>query len=336
MRALRLIGAIALMFMVAGACDRRPAPPPPAPAANDGAAHASAKDGDVAPVGVEFSNADLGVAPGVVLHVRQLRGQLRPRARGRPLVFDDQRSFIVHVDDGEVALTPESLSRLLNDRVFAYDGAPISNVEIAIEGGRLKQKGKLHKGVVVPFSTESEISVTADGRVRLHPLKIKAIGLPIKGFMKLLHLELDDLVNTEEAPAVRIEDNDFILDTSRLLDAPRMEGRLTAVRIESNRIVEVFGRGAQPLSPPADSASRNYLYFHGGTLRFGKLTMHDTDMQLIDADPSDPFDFVPQKYVRQLTAGYTKNMASGALRVYMPDFGEAGGVDLRPSKRSKH
>jgi hypothetical protein len=153
--------------------------------------------------------------------------------------------------------------------------------------------------------------------------------------MKLLHLELDGLVNTDEAPAVRIEDNDFILDTSRLLDAPRLEGRVTAVRLEANRLVEVFGRGLMPLSPPADGASRNYLYFRGGTLRFGKLTMHDTDMQLIDADPTDPFDFVPPQYVKQLTAGYTKNMASGALRVYMPDFAEAGSAALRPTKRSR-
>ena len=54
-------------------------------------------------------------------------------------------------------------------------------------------------------------------------------------------------------------------------------------------------------------------------------------MRLIDADPSDPFDFSPREYVKQLVAGYSKNAADGSLRVYMPDYNEASRADLRPS-----
>ena len=53
--------------------------------------------------------------------------------------------------------------------------------------------------------------------------------------------------------------------------------------------------------------SRNYVYFAGGTIRFGKLTMADADLQLIDTDPRDPFDFFPAEYQRQLVAGYSRN-----------------------------
>jgi hypothetical protein len=45
--------------------------------------------------------------------------------------------------------------------------------------------------------------------------------------------------------------------------------------------------------PRPTVAARNYMYYRGGTLRFGRLTMSDTDMQLIDADPTDPLDFSP-------------------------------------------
>ena len=55
-------------------------------------------------------------------------------------------------------------------------------------------------------------------------------------------------------------------------------------------------------------------------MRFGRLTMTDTDMRLIDADPSDPFDFFPDHYNDQLVAGYSKTTASGGLLVYMPDY----------------
>lgn len=64
------------------------------------------------------------------------------------------------------------------------------------------------------------------------------------------------------------------------------------------------------------------MHCRGGTLRFGKLTMSDSDMELIDADPSDPFDFFPARYIEQLTARYSKNTSSGGLTVHMPDFDE--------------
>jgi len=66
----------------------------------------------------------------------------------------------------------------------------------------------------------------------------------------------------------------------------------------------------------------NYMWYRGGVLKFGKLTMNDTDMQLIDADPTDPFDFFPDHYKDQLVAGYSKTTATGGLLVYMPDYGK--------------
>ena len=49
-----------------------------------------------------------------------------------------------------------------------------------------------------------------------------------------------------------------------------------------------------------------------------------------DADPRDPFDFYAAQYVKQLVAGYSKNTPQGGLRVYMPDYNEASGTDLKP------
>jgi len=50
------------------------------------------------------------------------------------------------------------------------------------------------------------------------------------------------------------------------------------------------------------------MYFRGGRLRFGKLTMQDTDLMLVDAAPADPFRFNLAEYARQLVAGYSKTL----------------------------
>jgi hypothetical protein len=43
-------------------------------------------------------------------------------------------------------------------------------------------------------------------------------------------------------------------------------------------------------------------------------------MQLIDANPRDPFDFAPAHYEAQLVAGYSRNTPRKGLQVFMPDY----------------
>jgi hypothetical protein len=62
------------------------------------------------------------------------------------------------------------------------------------------------------------------------------------------------------------------------------------------------------------------MAFRGGVIRFGKLTMQDADVQLIDLDPRDPFDFYLDHYADQLAAGYQKMTTSFAIRAYMKDY----------------
>jgi len=104
-----------------------------------------------------------------------------------------------------------------------------------------------------------------------------------------------------------------------------MRGRITAIRVQGDEIVQIFGSGQAGLAAAARHS--NYIAYHGGVVRFGRLTMTDADMRLIDADPSDPFDFFPDHYSEQLVAGYSKTTASGGLRVYMPDYGK---ISKRP------
>jgi hypothetical protein len=319
---------IALALLAAG-CTREPrARAEPAPALPP-VATTGTTDKHV-PVNVTFDNVHLRVGYGAVLEVRHLEGALLSTDAERPPIFDDQRSFTLRVDTGRIAMTPGSLTALLNGHVLAFEGSPLSDVEVSIEGSHLKQSGTLHKGVPIPFSMLAELSATSDGRVRLHPIKVKAAGIPSGGLMKAFGVELDDLVKSNRAHGIEIVDDDLLLSPDRLLPAPALKGQLTGIRIEGDRIVQEFGHPASGVTKKGEPG--NYMRYRGGTLRFGKLTMSDTDMQLIDADPRDPFDFSPAQYVRQLVAGYSKNTPEGGLRVYMPDFNEASKANLKPGR----
>ena len=134
--------------------------------------------------------------------------------------------------------------------------------------------------------------------------------------MHLFGLELDTLVHANPGGGIRIEHNDLLLDPSRLLPAPVTTGHLVRAEVRNNRLVQIFGRGAA--ARPAGGG--NYIWFRGGTIRFGRLTMSDADLELIDAQPADPFDFYSAQYNAQLVAGYSKNTPQHGLRTYMPDY----------------
>jgi hypothetical protein len=275
-------------------------------------------------VQIEMKNVHLHPAEGIVLDIAYLRGTMVSRKAGTPPVFDNQQSYVLRVRRAQVALDVISLQNLLNQQVFAYEGAPVKNLTVTTDRGQLAMKGKLHKGVDVPFSVKASVSTTPDGRMRLHSESMKAVGIPAKGLLEFFGLKLDDMMNVKARKGIEIQDDDIVISAGQVLPPPEIAGRLVRATVEGNRIVQVFNDGAaapENLKRPSPAA-RNYVYFGGGDIRFGKLTMHDADLQLIDSDPKDPFDFYPARYNAQLVAGYSKNTPQKGLETYMPDYND--------------
>ena len=278
-------------------------------------------------ISVDMRNVDLHMTGNVTLHVRTLRGRFVPNRAGGVANLDDSASYVVAVDAGETAIDAASLNAIMNERVFApgpvHGEPPVEHLVLKVEDGMVKQKGKLDKKIDIPFSVKAVVEPTPDGKIRVHSKSIKSVGLPVKGLMKILGLEMDDMLKVEPGRGVTVDDNDFIIDPQTMLPPPHLQGRVTAVRIEGDEIVQVFGAG------PAPGRGRNHIYWRGGSLSFGKLTMRDADLELIDQDPSDPFDFSVDHYNDMLVAGYSKNTPQLGLKTYMPDYD-----DLKAGRRA--
>lgn len=280
------------------------------------------------PVEVQMRNVNLHLDRSVVLEIRSLRGQMVPTSRIKPVTLDDANSFGMRIDTAEIAFSAKNLSDLLNKYVFAYPGAPLKVIVITVEGGRLKQKGVMHKGVDVPFEVEGTLDVTDDGQIRFHAQRVSSAHIPFKGLLHLFGEDLSKVINLKRDRGVTFEGDDILLNPGRMLPPPRIEGRITAVRMEGDRIVQTFrSRDTNALVPPYKA--QNYIYHRGGVLRFGKLTMTDADLEIVDQSPRTPFDFSLPDYSRQLVAGYSKNTPTHGLIVFMPDFSTLSGSNNR-------
>jgi hypothetical protein len=256
-------------------------------------------------------------------------------------VFDDKTSFEVQVANGTVSIAPDALATVLNEYVFARNDAPMKDISIKIKGDRLVIKGKLHSKGDLPFETGGELGLNADGRLRLHSEKVKALHVPVKKVMSLMGIELSNVINTSKIPGMDTRQERSASRSGQAVAAsphPR-KNHLRAARKERDHRGVRRGRklsstadraratAQQPPTGPSATArpgsagsplwtpvarrtmarAGNYMVFRGNRVRFGKLTMENTDLTVIDLDPGDPLDWDQDSYQDQLVAGYSKS-----------------------------
>jgi hypothetical protein len=266
-------------------------------------------------VGIDMRNVHLHVSDDAALDVTWIHGRLHSTSADRPPVFDDQSSFTMEIDDAEVALDAASLTALVN-RAFAFKGSNLSDLRVSFDGSNIVQRGKLSKGITMPFTVTASVTATPEGQLVVHPVKVKAAGIPATKLMGLFGVELQDLIKARPEAGISLHDNDMIIDPAKLLPPPATRGRIVKAFVRGDRLVQIFGKG----TAQRPKSGGNYVWFRGGAIRFGRLTMSNADLKLVDMDPKDPFGFYSAKYNQQLVAGYSKSTPDGALRTYMPDY----------------
>lgn len=271
-------------------------------------------------VKTEMHNVLFHLTDKVAAKLETLSGELWPVGKNEMPIIDDKTSFEVRVTSGKVSITPEGLSSILNDYVFAKKDAPLKDLTVSIDKGQLVIKGKLHSKGDIPFETKGTLSVTPDGRLRVRTDKVKALHVPVKGMMGVFGIELADVVNTSKIDGLDTDKNDLVMDLGMLLPPPHIKGKISAVRVEKNAIVTIFGNGERTASLSKEKG--NYMYFQGNSVRFGKLVMENTDLTVLDVDASDVLDWSQDHYQNQLVAGYSKITPNFGLRAYVKDYGK--------------
>ena len=312
------------------ACSKGSAPPNPV---NPGTPAASAAPGAVnAPastptteaamagsraVKTEMRNVNFHLTNEAAAHLETLSGELVPVGKYAMPVFDDKASFEVRVVNGTISISPQALTSIMNNYVFAKADSPLKDLSVSIDNNQLIIKGKLaSKGI--PFETAGTLSATSDGRIRVHTDKVKALHVSVKGMMGLFGIDLANVVNTSKIDGMDTDKNDLLMDLGKLLPPPHIQGKLVDVKVANNSIITVFGDGGKSVRTSEEKG--NYMAFRGNKVEFGKMVMDDTDLVVVDMDPGDPLDWNQSHYKDQLVAGYSKITPSFGLRAYVKDY----------------
>ncbi len=222
------------------------------------------------PTDVYAHNLMLRTGPNFRVYVRWLRGAFVQTKKNETPSFDNPDSFFLDIHDGVLRANIGDIAHYLN--AGGLGNSPLKNVTLWGAGPEINLKGTLHKIVPLPVQITGKLAVAPGNRIRLHVTKIDVLKIPFKALLGVLHVTVADLVSSSNIPGLQISGNDILLDTQTLLPPPHIRGELTMVHIVNPDLEEVFG------STEADLARveqwRNFLRLKGGSLDFGKLTMH--------------------------------------------------------------
>ena len=187
------------------------------------------------------------------------------------------------------------------------------------------QSGVMHKGVDLKFEITSSLSLTDSGFIRLHPTKVRVLGVNGESLLHALGMKLDNLLDLSGSERGTREgrrdlprpDRRFCRRRRSRADSRRCASKATHWCRSSRKLPDdsLFTGYAR-----ADSAAPNYLFFRGGRLRFGRLEMRDTQLQILDLDPSDPFDLYPGGVQQAAGGGVLAQSAESVAAGVLPGF----------------
>jgi hypothetical protein len=162
------------------------------------------------------------------------------------------------------------------------------------------------------------IAVAPANRIQLHVTRLSVLKMPVKALLGEFHLSLSSLFSPGNISGIEVSGNDIFFDPVKLLPPPHIRGELTGVRIVNPDVEETYGNAQEDVTRVAQW--RNFLQLRGGTIDFGKLTMHHVDLIMVDLSNDAWFDLDLTHYQEQLVNGYTRMTPEAGLQIFMPDL----------------
>jgi hypothetical protein len=269
-----------------------------------------------------MQNVNMHVEPGIVLGIKRLKGTVLSTKKGDPPALNEKTSMLIDIESADITIDTVSLTNMLNRHVFGYPNAPLRNLHVSIDGDEMVQTGSMKKGVWLKFRIRASMSLTPQGEIRVHPNAVSVLGIGVKKLSQQLG-GMSKLIKLEPGHGARLDGDDFILSPTEMLPPPKIRGRLSSIRLYPGGVRQTFGSSDAVASKPdmrEGSSAKNFMYFHGGVLQFGKLTMSGTDLEILDGDESNPFDYSLDKYQDHLVAGHSNTTDVDGLIVVMPDL----------------
>jgi hypothetical protein len=185
---------------------------------------------------VHIASGDIRLSSGTVLHLDQFDATSVPH-------LDQQgcKHNTIQIHSGRLSLTDAGLTQLINHGLEKKGDK--KRIKVTADNGKLKFEGSKAKGMSMTF--EAKPTALGDGRIALVATDVKVEHLPVKGLLNTFGLNMDDLMHPKDR-ALSVEKDNIIVDLRYVSKETPLEGHVTSVVVQGQRITVTFGNPGQP------------------------------------------------------------------------------------------
>lgn len=279
-----------------------------------------------------LKNLNFRLTDEIDLKVYHLIGEAIPKKPYALVNFDDVNQFVIDILEADVFLETRILEHIFNNIVFNYAGSPLKNLKmkfIQVDGQkerRLLLSGDMKLVMWIGFEMTGKMTLDKDNVLFvIEAEKIKSLGNPMtKTLLDIVGLNLEKLLPVPSGRGITMKGNQIIVEPFTIFPPPQIGGYISEMELLENGIRLKFDNEFKVKFPDLPEPKvKNYLFLYQGDVKFGKLRMVDTRLQMIDLDPKDDFDFYLKKYFVPLVKGYSKIKSDASVVAYIPDFNDA-------------
>jgi hypothetical protein len=305
---------MALLSLLASGCGQTPTAPP-----TDKGDKITMKIPAGRVTGFYTKNVIYRVDEDITIGMPNLNADIQVYEPNQPFIPANRDDYVVRVHTGDFVIDQDAMAQIFNKYELTYPGCPLSDLSIEAKQGKLKMSGTLRKGIPLPFEMEGALRPNGKGQIVLTPESVKSAGIPVKGLMNIIGLEVANLMNSRPNGGMKIDGNDIVIYPDKLLPAPAVIGFVSGVRVEPGKVIMVFDDQVRRDVPPLPEPwAQNWILMHGGNVLINNNLAIDAIMHMIDSNPKDPMHYYMPLYREQLEAGFTVATKNSTI-AYIPD-----------------
>lgn len=264
----------------------------------------------------------------ICVNTNQLTAQAVPLDGKSAVNFDDLSGFMVNVRNATVQISPRTLQGMFNESVFNYPGSNLRDLSVGIEQAgeqnRVKLAGSLkYLFLWIPFEMDTNLSVDPKSNtlvIAVNTLEVFGV-IPATWLIEFKPFNLEKLLTLPPNKHMIIRRNLMMVKPFGLFPPPRVNGKISDISVTPKLISLSFAGTNHNFQPMPDASAKNYIYLENGSTRFGRLGMINTQIQVIDQNPGNLFQFSLLNYQDYLPESKVQLQPNGSVKLTMADHG---------------
>lgn len=265
----------------------------------------------------------------IILLLKNLQAEIIPVEPLRVVNLDDVNAFKIQVIKADVTIESSTLKVIMRDNIFNYPDSPLKLKELEFpekNADKIKLTGTLKFFIWLDFELNGKISLDdKKEKIVITAEEIHALGNSYaKSLLGAVGLNLEKLLPIPDGRGLTIKNNQIFVEPFAIFPPPKLGGTVSNLEVRDYKLSLSLDNGKSLVVPTMPNPnSKNFLYFFTGDLKFAKLFMVESSLQIYDKDESDPFDFFMERYLLVLAkAGIVTVGQDRSLKVVMPDYND--------------